>query len=277
MKKINKFAFSFLILIFLISTAARSFAADAVDIVTVSPWVTVLTHFIGGIKVNVTPLTTWDNDRISRAKINNILNTNPNIIALDDSEIRKTGLDTKDLSNIHVLFKNAPFEASESDKYFGDPSVLPFIAQKLLPVLSSLDHDNFSYYQRRLAEFQTRLSSTTLAGRNLLKGQKVLDLTLSSGYFLLAAGCDILRPGAEDIDAWARYKQLEKLHELVIGSQKENRLVIIDAATPRPIRSALGSFQNIISLPRPPLDQDFLTFLHNQYLMIWNGFKDKIK
>ncbi|MCL2767283.1 MAG: hypothetical protein FWE49_00930 [Synergistaceae bacterium] len=271
MKRLNKVALTFFLLIL---TATHSFA---VDIVVVSPWVAVLTHFIGGIKVNVTPMTTWDNDRVSRTKMRSILNTNPTIIALDDSEISKMGLDAESNSKIYLLYESAPFEASERDKYFGDPSVLPFIAQKLLPILSSLDPDNFSYYQRRLAEFQTRLSSTILAGRHLLKGQKILDLTFSSGFFLLAAGCDLLRPNEEDIDAWSRSRQMEKLNELVASSQKENRLVVIDAATPKSIRTALSSFSNIIMLPRPPLDQDFLTFLHNQYMIIWNEFKDKVK
>jgi ABC-type Zn uptake system ZnuABC Zn-binding protein ZnuA len=140
-----------------------------------------------------------------------------------------------------------------------------------------LDPENFSYYQRRLAEFQTRLSSTTLAGRNLLKGQKIFDLSFSSGYFLIAAGCDVLRPDEEDIEAWIRQRQLEKLNELVIKSHKENRLVIVDAATPKPIKSALSTFPNIIVLSRPALDQDFLAFLHDQYLLIWNEVKDRIK
>jgi ABC-type Zn uptake system ZnuABC Zn-binding protein ZnuA len=269
MKRINIVQLTFLILIL---TAARSFAA--MDIVTVSPWVTVLTHFIGGIKVNITSLTTWDNDRISRTRMRNILSANSTIIALDHSEIKRIGLD-ENYDNIRYLYENAPFEPSENDKYFGDPSVLPFIAQRLLPVLSSLDPDNYPYYQRRLAEFQTRLSSTILAGRNLLKGQKVLNLTLSHGYFLSAAGCDILKPDEEDMDAWSRYRQMEKLNELVYKSQKENRLVLADATTPKPILAALKSFPNILILQRPPLDQDFLTFLHSQYLMIWNGLKDK--
>ena len=264
MRKLNRVTIAFLILIL---GATHSFA---VDVVAASPWVAVLTHFIGGIKVNVTPLTTWDNDRVSRARIRNILNANPIIIALDNSEIERIGLDARELSNIHLLYENAPFETSESDKYFGDPAVLPFIAQRLLPVLSSLDNNNFSYYQRRLAEFQTRLSSTILAGRNLLRGQKILDLTFSNGYFLLAAGCDILKPDEGDIDAWVRLRQTESLNELVRRSQSENRLVIADAATPVPILTALRPFPNVLILPRPPLDQDFLTFLHNQYLTIWN-------
>ena len=267
----KKFTLSFLILILF---AARTFA---IEIVTVSPWVAVLTHFIGGIKVNVTSLIAWDNGRVSRAKIRSVINPDTNIIALDSSEIIRIGLDEKNYRNVRFLYENAPFDESESDKYFGDPSVLPFIAQRLLPVLSSLDPENFSYYQRRLAEFQTRLSSTTLAGRNLLKGQKVLDLTFSSSYFLMAAGCDILRPDEEDIEAWSRQKQIEILSELVVTSQKENRLVIIDAATPKSIRTALSTFPNIISLSRPPLDQDFLAFLHGQYLIIWNEIKDKVK
>ena len=269
MKVTSRILFAFLILVFM---TARSYA---IDIVAVSPWVAVLTHFLGGIKVNVTPLTTWDNERVSRVRTVSILSADSNIIALDNSEIEKLGLDKRYYRNVRFLYEKAPFEASESDKYFGDPSVLPFIAQRFLPVLSSLDPDNFSYYQRRLAEFQTRLSSTTLAGRHLLKGQKVLDLTFSNSYFLSAAGCDILRPDEEDMEAWIANKQMEKLNEFVIRNQKENRLVIIDAATPKPIQTVLSSLQNIVVLPRPPLNQDFLAFLHNQYLTIWNEVKDK--
>ena len=269
MNKINRVLFAFIILVLM---ATRSFA---LDIVAASPWIAVLTHFLGGIKVNVTPLTTWDIERVNNARIRNILRADSIIIALDKSEIAKIGLNAKDYSNIRLLYENAPFDISESDKYFGDPSVLPFIAQRILPILSSLDPNNFSYYQRRLAEFQTRLSSTTLAGRHLLKGHKVLDLTFSNGYFLSAAGCDVLKPDANDLEEWVSNKHMEKLNELVIKSQKENRLVIIDAATPKPIRTALSSLPNILMLPRPHLDQDFLVFLHTQYLTIWNEVKDR--
>ena len=268
MSRITKVLFSFLLLLIF---ATHSFA---MDIITISPWVAVLSSFIGGIKVNVTSLTTWDDSRVSRARIRNLIKEDSNIIALYSSEIIKIGLDEKDYKNIRFLYENAPFEDSESDKYFGDPSVLPFIAQRLLPVLSSLDPENFSYYQRRLAEFQTRLSSTILAGRNLLKGQKVLDLTCSSGYFITAAGCDVIKQNIEDIEAWIQLKQPEKLNELVINSQKESRVVIIDAATPKSIRTALSAFPNIVVLQRPPLDHDFLSFLHDQYLVIWNAVKD---
>ena len=267
----NKTALSLLI-IMLIST--RSFA---IEIVTFSPWVTVLTYFIGGVKVNVTPLSTWDNGRINRAKLKNSLNVDSNIIALDYSEIEKVDLNKNHYKNLRFLYENAPFKTSESDKYFGDPSVLPFIAQRLLPVLSSFDPDNFPYYQRRLAEFQTRLSSTILAGRNLLKGLKVLDLSLYNEYFLIAAGCDVLKPDQEDMDAWVKQKQMEKLSELIISSQNENRLVLVDAAAPKSIKTALASFPNIITMSRPQLDQDFLAFLHDQYLIIWNEIKDKAK
>jgi hypothetical protein len=267
----KRITLSFIVLLLI---ASRSFA---IDIVTVSPWITVLTHFLGGIKVNVTPLSNWDNGKISRTKIMSTIDAQTNIIALDNLEITKIGLDEKYLKNVRCLYESAPFEESECDKYFGDPSVLPFIAQRLLPVLSSLDPENFSYYQRRLAEFQTRLSSTILAGRNLLKGQKVLDLTSSNGYFLIAAGCDVSKLDQEEIDEWIRQKQIEKLTELVLKNQKENKLVIIDAATPKPIRAALSSLPNIMTLSRPPLDQDFLTFLHDQYLILWNEIKDKGK
>ena len=268
MNKINKVLLSFFVLILF---TTRSFA---MDIITVSPWVAVLSRFIGGIKVNVTSLTTWDDNRVSRSRIRNLIKTDSNIIALYSSEIIKIGLDEKDYKNIRFLYDNAPFDDSESDKYFGDPSVLPFIAQRLLPVLSSLDPENFSYYQRRLAEFQTRLSSTILAGRNLLKGQKVLDLTCSSGYFLTAAGCDVLKHDVGEIEAWIQLKQIEKLNELITNSQKEKRIVIIDAATPKTIQTALSTFPNIVVLHRPPLDHDFLAFLHDQYLVIWNAVKD---
>jgi hypothetical protein len=271
MIRIKRITFSILILILI---ASRSFAAE---IVTISPWITVLTHFLGGIKVNVTPLSAWDNGKVSRAKIRNTINSETYIIALDKSEITKIGLDPRDYKNARYLYEKAPFDESECDKYFGDPSVLPFIAQRLLPVLSSFDPENFSYYQRRLAEFQTRLSSTILAGRNLLKGQKVLDMTVSYGYFLIAAGCDVSKLDQEDVDEWVKQKQMEVLIEMVVKNQKENKLVIIDAAAPKTIRTALSSLPNIITLSRPPLDQDFLAFLHDQYLIIWNEIKDKVK
>ncbi|MBQ6435553.1 MAG: hypothetical protein IJJ09_06095, partial [Synergistaceae bacterium] len=80
-----------------------------------------------------------------------------------------------------------------------DPSVIPFVAQRILTALSEWDSQNYPYYQRKLAEFQARLSGSVLVGQ-VLKDITVCDMGESFGILLKAAVCKIERP--EEIENW---------------------------------------------------------------------------
>ena len=88
-------------------------------------------------------------------------------------------------SDLHfrALYRPFPIEADRIDAALSDPSVLPFVAQRILTVLADWDPANYPYYQRRLAEFQARLSGSVLAGRQILRDIPVYNLTGYNGSY----------------------------------------------------------------------------------------------
>lgn len=82
---------------------------------------------------------------------------------------------------------------------YGDPATLPFIAQKVTAQLALLFPKQSNFYQRRLAEFETRLRSTLISGRSQLTGLKVLDPGAVYSKLWQALGCEVLEgQGAKD-------------------------------------------------------------------------------
>ncbi|GAB1486200.1 hypothetical protein MASR2M79_12480 [Aminivibrio sp.] len=113
------------------------------------------------------------------------------ILALDEKEAASFGL-KKRTARICSFSGTVPFDTARMDYHMADPSVLPFLAQRVLTGLSSFDPGNYPNFQRRLSEFQTRLDSTVLVGRQLLRGYPVFDLTGGATPLLVAAGCRLL-------------------------------------------------------------------------------------
>jgi hypothetical protein len=163
-----------------------------------------------------------------------------------------------------------PLDENKLDVFMSDPSVIPFIAQRVLTVLADWDSLNYPYYQRRLAEFQALLYSTTLAGRQMLKDQRVYDLTGHSGAFLQAAGCNLTRPSDEEWAAWSAWKEIGRLTSTVSRMAEEKTAVVIDYSTPKAIRSILSSNTAVFLITRPSPNQDYPAFLHDQYLSLWS-------
>jgi hypothetical protein len=168
-----------------------------------------------------------------------------------------------------------PIDENRIDVSLSDPSVLPFIAQRVLTVLADWDPSNYPYYQRRLAEFQARLYSTTLAGRQILKGQPVYDLTGHSGTLLQAAGCKVIRPSADEWSAWSAWKGIDQLNTAIARLNEEKIVVILDYSTPKAIRSMLISNPTVFLIVRPRFDQDYPSFLHDQYISLWSKITSK--
>lgn len=255
--------------------------AYAIEITATSPWLAALTNFIGGVNVSVNSLQTWNKDgQLARPRAKDLRaidEESTNIIALDRAEFRSFGLAPEKYSKLRVLYDKLPFARRDIDTYFLDPSVLPFIAQRILPILSEFDPENYSYYQRRLAEFQTRLNSTMIAWRQLIKGQQVCDLTGSSKYLLIAAGYRLLRPAQEEIELWAKWKQTETFSALLKEYAEKKIPVLIDESTPKAIRSMAAQNKNVILLSRPHEGQDLLVHIHSEYLVIWGKLSEKTK
>ena len=152
---------------------------DKLNVAVSHPWLALLTSFIGGPEVNVIPLRIWNANgdlvMAERGKILRELDDGAKIIALDENDAKASGINSPAKFTVKYLY--SPFPVSTSSLY--DPSVIPFVAQRVLTALSEWDAQNYTYYQRRLAEFQARLSSSILVGQ-VLKDTNIADFSGSS-------------------------------------------------------------------------------------------------
>lgn len=241
------------------------------EVFTVSPWLSMVTRFIGGVYVTVRPIYVWndDGDVIRKIRTQNIPK-NSRIITLDVKEAVSLGLNEKQYPWLFLLYRTAPFDTSRSDYYFSDPSVLPFIAQRVLTALAQFDPVNYPYFQRRLSEFQTRLDSTVLVGRQLLRGYPVFDLTGSFSNLFLAAGCKLFPKDRARRTLWEKGEDSDGLVKAVEEALKNRIPVVLDVPSAKTVRNALKSNKDVLFLGRPRQDQDVLLFFHDQYLLLWN-------
>ena len=248
-----------------------TFSTSSWEIYVSSPWLALITQFIGGVNVAVKPIAEWNKDGMAVRKIGS-RNIKPDgqIVALDKAEAASLALDKTKYPGLFILYGTVPFDRGKLDYHFSDPSVLPFIAQRVLMALSQIDPNNYSYYQRRLSEFQTRLDSTVLVGRQLLRGYPVLDLTGGFYNLLSAAGCVILPRDRGEKEKWGKGEAMETLTAEVKAAIKERIPVIVDQSTPKAIREALKENKEVLILGRPGGEQDFILYFHDQFLLLWN-------
>jgi hypothetical protein len=245
--------------------------AYAWDVWTTSPWLAIITRFIGGVFVTVRPIEVWNEDgAVVRRIQSRHIPKDAAVIALDGEEASRLGLNAKEWKSLSLLYQAAPFDKSQSDFFFSDPSALPFIAQRIFTVLSQVDPGNYPYYQRRLSEFQTRLDSTVIVGRQLLRGYPLLDLGGGFSRMLTAAGCELVPVDRQLKAAWEKGEELELLEALLEDSLSKKIPVLIDASAPKKLREFLQDNNNIVFLGKPSLEQDLLLFFHDQYLLLWN-------
>ena len=238
---------------------------DKLNVAVSHPWLALLASFIGGPEVNVTPLRVWNanGDLVlnERGKILRELPDDTKVIALDEADARAAGLDGR--RNFEVRYLYSPFPVDV--KALSDPSVVPFVAQRVLTSLSEWDTQNYPYYQRRLAEFQARLSSSILVGQ-VLKDVTVCDMSGSCGILLKAAGCKILRP--EELERWEK-GNFAGLREYLDGNKARGINTVIDDDTPPALRRYLSGRSDVFRWERPSLERDYPSFLHEQYISLW--------
>lgn len=257
----NKLAASLAIIFFL---TGAGHANDKLSVSVTHPWLALLASFIGGAEVNVTALRVWNNNgdlaTAERGKILRELPDASKIIALDENDARSAGVDGKKFT-VKKLY--SPFPVDTSSLY--DPSVIPFVAQRVLTALSEWDSQNYPYYQRRLAEFQARLSSSILVGQ-ILKDTNVADFTGSAGVLLQAAGCKIEKP--EGLEIWKK-GNFSGLREYLDEARNKGTAIIIDDDTPSALRKFLSGRSDVYKWERPSLETDYPSFLHEQYISLW--------
>ena len=261
----------FLLIIAVSLLMLDSVPAVAWDVWTTSPWLTLVTRFIGGVYVQVNPIETWNEDgNPSRKPRSRSIPKEARVLALDVADASRLGLNAKEWADLVTLYHAAPFDKSLTDYFFADPSALPFIAQKVFTALSKFDPANYAYFQRRLAEFQTRLDSTVIVGRSLLFGSPVIYIGGNYKGMLTAAGCALIPIDEGRRRAWERGEELDGLRALLEDSAGKKALVLVDSSSSRKIRDSLKNNREVLYLERPALDQDLLLFFHGQYILLWN-------
>lgn len=261
----NRGAVSFLLSLFSFFLLC-GFAEAAVDIRVSNPWLSLMTRFVGGLQVRVHPLSGW-NATGGVVRYSGSSKRFP-AIALDEPEARAYRLGR---GAVKTLFTKAPGGISPVPSAFFDPSALSFIGQRLLGAMSSIDPKNYVYYQRRLAEFQSRTDTTVGVGRQLLKGLVILDLTGASGKWIVAAAESPIRPPDRVMDLWKKGKSLETLGIALNDASRKNWVIAIDPWTPSTVREKIRGLPRVADIPPPSHEKEMLTILHDVYLTVWNA------
>ena len=262
----NKNKFTALILCIILFSGSAGYCEDKLNVAVSHPWLALLASFIGGAEVNVTPLRIWNNNgdlvMNERGNVLRNLDEGTKIIALDENDAKDTGIfDVKRKFVLRCLYN--PFPAKINA--LSDPSIIPFVAQRVLTALSEWDSINYPYYQRRLAEFQARLSSSILVGQ-VLKDVTICDMSGSSGILMQAAGCNVIRPS--DIEKWEK-GNFSGLREYLDNNKAKNIVTLIDNDTPPVLRRYLAGRSDVYLWGRPSLESDYPSFLSEEYITLW--------
>ena len=258
------------LLIFFCLPAKSLYAAD---FAVTSPWLGVIASFIGGNKISIHYLSTWDSGGnvvgISRAR------SNEKIIALDINDAARLGI-KKSNKNLRLLYDKLPITQKQQYSAFFDPATLPFIAQSIMKIIAEEDKAGYSYYQRRLAEFQSRIESTIDVGRNLLKEVKLLDLTGAEGPWVRSAVPGAVRAPAGVWDKWEKGDE-RSLKAALDEAVRRKWTIVLDPWTPANIRAVAAAYPNRLTVPPPSSNQDYFVYLHDVFLCIWNKTKTPAK
>lgn len=269
----------YLLLFLIIFFSGKSFAMTSSDNINqkigfyvTHPWIYLISSFIGGVEVEVTPLQIWNSNgdltRADNGKLLRDLDSNAKIIALDNDEA--ANLKLTNFENLRFLYSKFPVDINN----ISDPSITPFVAQRVLVILSEWDAPNYPYYQRRLAEFQARLSSSILAGQ-ILRGISVCAMGSTSGILLQAAGCKVENPAPENLELWQKGK-FNGLRDYLDEKKSRDVIIVADDDIPKALKKYLLSRSDVFHWERPQLEKtDYPSFLHEQYISLWQRILKK--
>ena len=247
---------------------ALSAEKKVATIIAVPPEVALLTRFIGGPVVEVLSYLDWTEDG-TLVVHTKTFPKDTILIALTPKEKKIP----KGISQVKYLYEFLPQGREEFDKYFFDPASLFFMASRVLIALTELDPSMYDYFQRRLAEFQSRLDSVVNVGREILSGVSMLDLSGRMEFLLKASSARVKRPSQEWFDLWEKGEGSEELVKCMERAKSQNTLVVADAWSPKIIKDEVSNLSCGILLPAPKLDDMWTSYLHDLYLALWNRFK----
>lgn len=274
MKRLNALIIAIVcfLLVGLVPASSNGEEIETWDLWTTSPWVASIARYVGGVYVNVHSLRTWDE---TGQEIEGPANPSPGtpVLAIAPGDLLRKGFDPADLS-IRYLYSRDPVSVSRMEHLFLDPAALPFIGQRVMIGISLFDPEHYSYFQRRLAEFQSRLESTIDVGRQIIGNIKLLDLTWRSSQLIEAAVDSPVRPPIKTRLKWEKGEDLGLLNLTVKEAVKRNWLIVTDTWTPPVVLTLLSGGSKKVHLPPPRGDQELFLFLYDQYLSIWNAVRE---
>lgn len=248
------------------SSRSYAFAADeAPSACFTQPWMSGIASFLVGTTVKVVPLNSWaQNGALKRASRRP---PGAPIIALDPKDAVANGASLGS-SDLHLLYENFPIRDVARMQLFFDPSVMPFLSQRMMIALSGLWPENYAFYQRRLAEFQSRLESTLEVGRSLVAGERFLDLTGAVGSWVRAASVEMVRPPADVWGAWSSGMRLDELEAALSEARSRGLRVITDAWTPQQVMRVAANRPRVhIDAPTSP-ELDLFAYLSEIHLRV---------
>jgi len=243
-----------------LAVAAPSFAAS---FAVTSPWVGVIAKFIAGPDGKVRSLSAWNGAGVGRT---GYASANDVIIAIDRRDAANFHI-AKDSRRLRVLYEKLPMTDAQLRRAFFDPAMLPFIAQSVMKIMADADKTKYVYYQRRLAEFQSRIDSTMDVGRYMLGTIKILDLTGAEGAWVSSAVTSTLRP-AQHVWNMCLQGDMSSLTPMLNDAARNRKVILIDEWTPAPIRTAVQSFGNRVTLPAPSAGKDYFMYLHDIFVTV---------
>jgi hypothetical protein len=262
-KKITYTAFA--LLLFFLNPAE----AIAANFAVTSPWIGFIASFIAGDTKNVRYLSNWDSN-------GNVVKTSSPasseiIIAIDAKDAENFRV--KKNKNLRLLYDELRMTKEQFYSACFDPAMLPFIAQSVMKIMAEEDKVRYTYFQRRLAEFQSKIESTIDSGRHLLMNTKILDITGAEGTLLRSSLSGAVRPPSAVWEGW-KAGDTKALKAALDEAQRRNWLILMDPWTPEAIRSSAILYEYRLTLPPPSKDQDYFVFLHEIFLVVWNKTKN---
>jgi hypothetical protein len=244
-------------------------AAETPPVIYASlPWLADVTRFIVGSTADIREASLWNASGALR--IPRKLPRGAQLVALDPADASRFGM-ARGETGLYLLYENLPIEERERGTLPFNPSILPFLSQRLLKVLCEIKPENYSFYQRRLAEFQSHIESTVEVGRSLIGAISILDLTGSVSPWVRAACGHAVRPPRELWDAWMGDTRTPDLALAVKEAEARNWWIITDPWTPPQIKTRISDSPKLISVTPPQAEGEFFDYLHAIYLEIWTA------
>lgn len=258
-----------LLLLLISANAGPCAAAQQLRVAVASPWLLEVASFIGGKQASVRALAVWNDAGVEvpsgRPRAGEI------IIAFDAQEAATLKI-ASDNKKLRILYPKLPLGEEKRRAAFFDPAMLPFIAQETMKIIAGADGKNYSYYQRRLAEFQSRIDSAMGVGRHLLANAKMLDLTGAQGGWVRSSLPGVVRPPDEVWRGWLN-GDAAALSAALDEAERRGWLLLLDPWTPQMIRYAAVAHANRLTLAAPQNGMDYFVFLHDIFTQIEKRLK----